>query len=129
MEKVGIVKGPRDAGRQGLAVKMRREMTRHEKMLWSRLRANGLNGLHFRRQQVIDGFIADFYCHAYGLIVEADGSSHEDRLDYDTWRSAILHARGLRVVRFTNDQIELKLDAVLAEIQQAVQHFPANSEE
>src|SRR5262245_20252722 len=38
--------------------------TREERMLWRRLRNNQLNGLHFRRQHVIDGFIPDFYCHA-----------------------------------------------------------------
>ena len=44
------------------AKELRREMTPAEKILWEELRANKL-GAHFRRQQVIAGFIVDFYCH------------------------------------------------------------------
>jgi very-short-patch-repair endonuclease len=54
------------------AKELRREMTPAEKLLWNELRANKL-GVHFRRQQVIAGFIVDFYCHKVGLVVEVDG--------------------------------------------------------
>jgi very-short-patch-repair endonuclease len=53
---------------------LRREMTPAEKLLWQELRANKL-GTHFRRQQVIAGFIVDFYCHKADLVVEVDGDS------------------------------------------------------
>lgn len=46
------------------AKELRRNMTEAEKILWERLRANRLSGWHFRRQQVIRGFIVDLYCHA-----------------------------------------------------------------
>ena len=46
----------------GAREELRREMTPAEKILWEELRANKL-GVHFRRQQVIQGFIVDFYCH------------------------------------------------------------------
>ncbi len=59
-----------------LSRQMRREMTRAEAMLWMRLRRNGL-GVDFRRQQIIDGFIADFYCHLAALVIEADGPIHD----------------------------------------------------
>ncbi len=58
------------------ARQLRREPTREEALLWERLRRNQLDGLHFRRQQIIDGFIVDFYCHAAGLVVEVDGPIH-----------------------------------------------------
>ncbi len=51
-------------------------MTSAEKLLWQELRANKL-GVHFRRQQVIAGFIVDFYCHKADLIVEVDGETHD----------------------------------------------------
>ena len=57
-----IVRARRDAEKQALALQMRRAMTEAEVRLWEQLRGNQLGGLHFRRQQVIDGFIADFYC-------------------------------------------------------------------
>ena len=47
-------------------------MTPAEKILWNELRANKL-GVHFRRQQVIAGFIVDFYCHKSALVIEVDG--------------------------------------------------------
>ena len=59
------------------AKKMRRDMTPAESVLWKEVRTNKLNGLHFRRQQIIDGYMADFYCHQHALIVEVDGSIHE----------------------------------------------------
>ena len=46
------------------ARRLRKQMTEAEKRLWERLRGNRVDGVHFRRQQIIDGFIVDFYCHA-----------------------------------------------------------------
>jgi very-short-patch-repair endonuclease len=57
------------------AKELRRDMTPAEKILWQELRANKL-GVHFRRQQVIAGFIVDFYCHKAGLVIEVDGDIH-----------------------------------------------------
>ncbi|MCW3095251.1 MAG: restriction endonuclease like protein [Chthonomonadaceae bacterium] len=103
--------------KQDVAKNMRREMTEAEAVLWDHLRGNRCGGLHFRRQQVIDGFIADFYCHAVGLIIEVDGSIHQHQVDYDLLRDRLLSTRGLRVVRFSNDRIYTDLPTVLAEIQ------------
>jgi very-short-patch-repair endonuclease len=46
---------------------LRHKSTQAEDALWQCLRRNQLEGLHFRRQQIIDGFIADFYCHAAAM--------------------------------------------------------------
>ena len=116
-EKRGIVNGRIAPLKLALAKTMRREMTQSESRLWVQLRSNRCRGLHFRRQQVIDGFIADFYCHALSLIVEVDGGIHERQADYDRMRDRILCGRGLRVVRFSIDRIQSDLTAVLAEIQ------------
>jgi hypothetical protein len=55
------------------ARQLRRSMTVAEQILWERLRSNRLQKMHFRRQQVIRGFIVDFYCHASRLVIEVDG--------------------------------------------------------
>ena len=60
------------------AKELRRDMTSAEKVLWNELRGNRL-GVHFRRQQIIAGFIVDFYCHRAGLVVELDGSVHANQ--------------------------------------------------
>ena len=58
------------------AKELRREMTPAEKLLWQEIRANKL-GVRFRRQQIIQGFIVDFYCHRAWLVVEVDGDVHD----------------------------------------------------
>ncbi len=85
-------------------------------MLWERLRANRLRGLHFRRQQIIDGFIADFYCHAAGLVVEVDGPIHRWQRDNDATRDRVFESRGLTVLRVANEQVHHDIEAVLRRI-------------
>jgi len=96
-----------------LARQMRRQMTITEAMLWQRLRRNGL-GVHFRSQQIIDGFIADFYCHAAALVVEVDGPIHDPV--YDAERDQVFGARGITVLRFKNEEIREKIGFVLSRI-------------
>jgi very-short-patch-repair endonuclease len=71
-------------------------MTRAECLLWERLRAGRLEGIHFRRQQIIDGFIVDFYCHTPGVVIEIDGAIHEQQSESDEERRDALLSRGLR---------------------------------
>ena len=93
---------------------MRRKLTPAERILWQRLRRNRLGGFHFRRQQVIAGFIADFYCHRAALVVEVDGPTHEQ--DYDRERDQIFADKGITVLRFTNDEVMQHVDRVLGRI-------------
>jgi very-short-patch-repair endonuclease len=101
------------------ARELRRDMTPEERRLWQCLRRNGLEGLHFRRQQPIDGFIADFYCHATGIVVEVDGMIHEEQLDYDAERDRVFAARNIQVVRLTNAEVNNDLAAALGRIVRA----------
>jgi very-short-patch-repair endonuclease len=101
------------------AKKLRHEMTPAEQILWKELRTNKLNSLHFRRQQIIDGYIADFYCHQHSLIVEVDGDVHESQKEYDADRDAYLIARGFHIIQFTNDEINENLKEVLQKIVEA----------
>jgi very-short-patch-repair endonuclease len=103
------------------AKELRRKMTPEENILWQKLRANRLAGYHFRRQQVIAGFIVDFYCHVVGLVVEVDGGIHQTRTEYDQERDRILSARGLRVMRIPNADISRDLPSVLSRILVACQ--------
>jgi len=66
-------------------------MTPAEKILWKELRTNRL-GVHFRRQQIIQGFIVDFYCHRAGLVVEVDGDVHDLQTEEDERREKVLSA-------------------------------------
>jgi very-short-patch-repair endonuclease len=87
------------------AKELRQNMTPAEKMLRHALKADHLAGYHFRRQQVIGGYIVDFFCFQTDLVVELDGEIHFQQLDYDTERDHWLESVGLRVLRFKNEEV------------------------
>jgi very-short-patch-repair endonuclease len=98
---------------------LRRDMTPAEKILWEELRANEL-GVHFRRQQVIAGFIVDFYCHKAGLVVEVDGDIHDLQKEEDARRDKALNELGLQIVRFKNEEVAKNLSHVVEQIREIV---------
>ncbi len=91
-----------------------------EALLWQELRARRLNGYKFRRQHPINRFIADFCCLEHKLIVEIDGPVHQDQSERDAERTAALEGFGFRVLRFTNDQVEQDMVAVLRALRHAL---------
>jgi very-short-patch-repair endonuclease len=103
------------------AKQLRREMTPAETLLWQELRGNKL-GVHFRRQQIIAGFIVDFYCHQAALVIELDGGVHQslEQAQADLLRDKVLRGLGLRVVRFKNDEIATRLPQALRRIRTLV---------
>ena len=82
-------------------------------------RANKL-GVHFRRQQVIQGFIVDFYCHKAGLVIEVDGDIHDLQKEEDERWEKVLNEMGLRIVRFGNDEVVKSLSAVVEKIKSCI---------
>ncbi len=126
MDKSWVVRGLHYAEKNEAARRMRREMTAAEMALWQAVRGNKMDGLHFRRQQVIDGFVADFYCHAASLVVEVDGEIHNTQIEEDRHRERAFALRGLHVVRFTNGQILNDLSTCLSEIRNAAKNIEAS---
>ena len=88
-----------------LARKLRQRSTDAEWKLWSILRNRQLGGYKVRRQVPIDRYFADFACLDARLIVELDGSQHEDRAEYDAARTSTLQALCWRVLRFHNGEV------------------------
>ena len=111
-------KPPVDPVTLARARKLRRTMTHAERKLWNALRKKQLYGLRFRRQHPVPPYIADFYCHAHRLIVEVDGGQHFEprQKAHDQARTAFLQQQGLRVIRFTNHEVETNLEGVLEAI-------------
>ena len=107
------------------ARELRRDLTPAEHKLWQHLRGGQLAGYGFRRQYPAGRFIADFFCPAAKLVVEIDGDSHAAQLDYDTERTRWLsEEKGYRVIRFSNDEVDHNLPAVLDAIVAALQRPP-----
>ena len=99
---------------------LRRNATPQENKLWYQfLRTDPVK---FRRQQQIGPYIADFYCPSARVVIELDGSGHyeEEGKEYDRWRDAYISAQEIRVLRFTNTQIDKEFSAVCEEIARAV---------
>jgi len=86
---------------------MRNNPTEAESFLWQYLSNNRLRGFRFRRQHPVMYFIADFYCHSKQLIIEVDGGYHRipEQYEYDRNRDYELQELGLKVLRFTNEQV------------------------
>jgi very-short-patch-repair endonuclease len=106
------------------ARELRSGMTGAEAVLWEALRGKRLEGLKFRRQQLILGFIADFYCEALRLVVEVDGSVHdtqEQKLQ-DALKDEAYERRGLKVLRFSNEAVLNETEKVLTTIRA---HIPS----
>ena len=100
------------------AREMRKAMTAAEAALWFALRDRRLLGLKFRRQVPMGPYIADFYCAAHRLVIEADGPSHGGPCD--ATRDAWLAERGFRVIRLWNRDILGDLSGCLARIAREV---------
>jgi very-short-patch-repair endonuclease len=103
-------------GRTVFARKLRKNQTQAEKLLWERLRKDKL-GVRFLRQKPLGPYIVDFYCAQYRLCIEIDGSSHNEKEEYDENRTTYLNDHHIRVIRFTNNEIESDLDKVIECIQ------------
>ena len=105
------------------ARELRRTSTDAERALWQVLRNRQLGGRKFRRQTPIGPYIVDFVCMEQRLIVEVDGSQHQQHAEYDNERTRFLNAEGYQVKRFWNNEvltdIESVADAILLAIAEA----------
>jgi leucyl-tRNA synthetase len=97
------------------AKEMRSNMTPSEKLLWEELRG-GRSGLKFRRQHIIDRFIVDFVCLSASVVIEVDGEIHNDQKEHDEGRTVELNRNGFQVIRFTNEEVNSDLNAVVERI-------------
>ncbi|HZT50161.1 MAG TPA: DUF559 domain-containing protein [Hyphomicrobiaceae bacterium] len=96
-----------------LAKGMRRRQTKAEARLWSRPRDRRLDNLNFRRQVPRGRFVVDFLCDEAMLVLEVDGSQHDDNETQDRARTAYLESLGYLVLRFRNFDVLQNTDRVL----------------
>ena len=91
-----------------LARQFRKNPTESEDAVWQMLRNRQIRNLKWRRQQVIDGFIADFYCAELNVVLEIDGSVHdnEDVKEYDAYRTSVFESKGIRIFRLKNEDCD-----------------------
>jgi len=106
---------PKDNTKLKTARRLRREMTPHERKLWYLfLRTYPVK---VYKQRIIGKYIVDFYCASAKLVIEIDGSQHYGEQDsYDAARTAVLESYGLKVIRYSNREIDRDFPAVCEQI-------------
>ncbi len=90
-----------------------------EVLFWQQVRAKQFHNIDFDRQRIIGNYIVDFYVKALGLIVEIDGISHENKIEYDATRQTILENLGLHVFRATDAEVKLSI----LDVMERLEHF------
>ncbi len=104
-----------------IARRLRKNMTKEERHLWyDYLRRAPQN---FVRQRAIGEYIVDFYCGAAKIVIEVDGSQHyeEKGVEKDKERDEYLSELGIRVIRYTNSEINLQFEAVCDDIKNKIE--------
>jgi very-short-patch-repair endonuclease len=92
---------------------MSRQMTKTEQILWFNvLKSRKLAGYKFLKQKQVFNYIIDFYCSELLLVIEVDGSSHDERIEYDKQRDDFLRSCNLEIVRIGNSDVEKNLEGV-----------------
>jgi len=108
-----------------LCRELRKQQTPAEILLWQHLRNRRFSDHKFLRQHPVCVssvfgrslyYIPDFYCHKAKLVIEADGPIHLFKKEYDKNRDEVLAGLGLRILRFTNEEILNDIDGVLNKI-------------
>ena len=91
-----------------------------EIVFWLQVHRKSFHGLDFDRQKVIGNYIVDFYVKRLGLVVEIDGGSHNEKMDYDARRDDFLEGLGLKVFRTTDYDVLQHVDIVLEDLRKFI---------
>ena len=99
---------------------LRKNMTKEERRLWYDFLKNC--PVRFRRQEIFGNYIVDFYCSSEMLAIELDGSQHyeADKQESDQIRTRYLESQGIRVLRFSNEDVRRDFSGVCEAILQAL---------
>jgi len=98
------------------ARQLRNKMTSAEKLLWDKLKGKQIAGVKFRRQHPINKYIVDFYCHAAKMVIELDGKIHLKSKEHDKERTEKLKELNIKIIRFSNNEVEKNIEEVLKQI-------------
>ena len=92
---------------------LRKNSTLSEVVFWNAVKNKQINGIDFDRQKVIGNYIVDFYCAQLKLVIEIDGSSHDNKQGYDTARDEYLRTLGLHVLHVYESDVRYDINGVI----------------
>jgi very-short-patch-repair endonuclease len=92
---------------------LRRAGNLSEVLLWNQIKSKQFSSLDFDRQKIIGSYIVDFFCAEKSVVIEIDGSSHDDKVDYDAQRDAFLFGLDLVVIHISDSDVKRNLSGVM----------------
>lgn len=95
------------------ARKLRKAGNLPEVLFWQRVNKKQFKGFDFDRQKIIGNYIVDFYCGNCQVVIEIDGSSHDNKQEYDAERDNYLESLGLYMIHITAKDVLQNLDGVM----------------
>jgi very-short-patch-repair endonuclease len=84
-----------------------------EIIFWKQVRNKQFLGLDFDRQKIVGNYIVDFYCKELGVVVEIDGDSHNEKMEYDAKRDEYLKSLGLKVYHVRAEDVLNNIEGVM----------------
>tara|TARA_R110002124_G_scaffold286310_1_gene466846 strand:- start:27420 stop:30509 length:3090 start_codon:yes stop_codon:yes gene_type:complete len=102
------------------AQELRKAENLPEVLFWNEVKNKQFFEIDFDRQRVIGSYIVDFYVKSLGLVIEIDGSSHDNKQEYDAAREAFLKELDLEIIRYSTDDIKKEMDSVLVDLSNSI---------
>lgn len=103
-----------------LAREKRKEGILSEALFWQQVHKGKFHSLDFDRQRVIGNYIVDFYIKTLGLIIEIDGSSLDEKQDYDAIQQSYFEELGLNVYRILDINVKKNLYSVMLDLEEYI---------
>ena len=104
---------------------LRKNSTLSEILFWNEVKNKKLDGLDFYRQKVIGNYIVDFFCARLNVVIEIDGSTHNNKYEYDARRDNYLRSLGLRVLHIYDEDVKQDMSGVLQIVRNFCDSVPA----
>ena len=95
------------------AAELRKAKNLCEVLIWKLVRNKNFKGYDFDRQKIIGNFIVDFYCVDCNVVIEIDGNSHDNKIEYDEIRESYLIGSGVKIIRVRASDVLYRLSDVL----------------
>ena len=112
-KKLKYINLPYNPALTNRAQELRKAGNLAEVLMWRQLKNKALHGLDFDRQKIIGNYIVDFFCPECGVVIEVDGVTHENKIEYDNIRNEYLEGLGLFVIHVLVEDMFKNLQGVI----------------
>ena len=103
------------------AKELRQAENLSEVLFWMQVHKGKFYNIDFDRQRIIGNYIVDFYVKNLGLIIEIDGSSHDNKEAYDSKRDAYFESLGLKVYHIPVVEVLQQMKLVIQKLENFIQ--------